>query len=201
MPNWTYNAVQAHDPAADAVLNKFCIDADGDFTLQKLRTMPVTLRLTKVPLSFVGSKDEVQGRIHHCYPHFAEQGFFVRESNYSPSGDSTAVLTRACASSLERRFGASDWYQWAERNWGVKWDVSHSSRDPEGIWRFDTPWTEPREFIEALAKLVPKGSCITWFVDYEDGGSADYTLTDGEFNVEYGDGYDSGDDDSEDNDG
>lgn len=52
-------------------------------------------------------------------------------------------------------------YAWCIRNWGVKWnlgtDVTEVSQGPRStVLRFDTPWSPPTPFIEALSRKIPR---------------------------------------------
>jgi hypothetical protein len=57
---------------------------------------------------------------------------------------------------LKRLYGAKDWYDWAVKNWGTKWDVTPyvvEVREP-GVYRicFDTAWGPALSFFRELAE-------------------------------------------------
>ena len=58
---------------------------------------------------------------------------------------------------LEKKYGASNWYDWSVRNWGVKWNASSSyteeMADDKIRITFDTPWGVPIHWLEKLAEL------------------------------------------------
>lgn len=57
----------------------------------------------------------------------------------------------------------NSWYNWNNRNWGVKWDASDVdliSDEPNGenhvlVYRFDTPWAPPVPAMEKLSEQYP----------------------------------------------
>lgn len=66
---------------------------------------------------------------------------------------------------LEEKHGADNWYDWAVKNWGTKWDVltcydcNVISLD-NGVWmlsiQFESAWSPPEEAIEYFVKHVRK---------------------------------------------
>lgn len=86
-------------------------------------------------------------------------------------------------------FGAKDWYDWANMNWGTKWDVSATIVSDEGgvmlpdyrtvKFEFESAWAPPLPVYEMLAKKFPNtniyafydepGSDFAGYVMYADG--------------------------------
>lgn len=65
----------------------------------------------------------------------------------SPSPDNPELIDK---------YGYSNWYEWAKANWGTKWDISSGSFslvDSEVSGSFDTAWSPPIAFYEALTEL------------------------------------------------
>jgi hypothetical protein len=62
---------------------------------------------------------------------------------------------------LTEKYGASNWYDWAIRHWGTKWDVRPEEVrvDDRGeevwVW-FDTAWGPPLEWLAAVARRFPE---------------------------------------------
>ena len=69
---------------------------------------------------------------------------------------------------LVDKYGADNWYDWANANWGTKWDVDvDSDYYPECdsmTLHFDTAWGPPAGVYKALCEMYPTLS-ITWFYD------------------------------------
>lgn len=59
---------------------------------------------------------------------------------------------------LTEKYGAEDWYDWAIKNWGVKWDLQATilfQDETTAVYEFDSPWGPPLTAIERLSKLYP----------------------------------------------
>ncbi|MDE2761585.1 MAG: hypothetical protein OXK74_02205 [Gemmatimonadota bacterium] len=57
------------------------------------------------------------------------------------------------------KVGHTNWYDWREAHWGVKWDASHSTAtkgDRSISLRFDTPWGPPEPIIDAIRERWPE---------------------------------------------
>lgn len=75
----------------------------------------------------------------------------------------------------KRLYGASDWYDWNLKNWGVKWDASNSQLIYDKVSAvqfsglrtvkiaFDTPWNSPEPVIRALASQFPNTNIYLTF--------------------------------------
>lgn len=72
--------------------------------------------------------------------------------------DSTFPVSKS-NTTLKKKFGADNWYEWSLANWGVKWDASEvellDERATGLSLRFQTPWGPPIEFYEKLKKDFP----------------------------------------------
>lgn len=75
---------------------------------------------------------------------------------------------RQCEENL-RHHGSADWYDWANRNWGCKWDAHESqiteapptaalrgTGDASVEYQFRTPWTPAETAILAMSRLFPQ---------------------------------------------
>jgi len=60
---------------------------------------------------------------------------------------------------LKAKFGADNWYDWCNNNWGTKWDACHAAIEPpikgSVVISFDTAWCEPQPVIHALVRKYP----------------------------------------------
>lgn len=55
-------------------------------------------------------------------------------------------------------YGSATWYDWCVDHWGCKWNTEEGSLlkdDSDNILQFDTAWSAPRPFMEALSKAFP----------------------------------------------
>ena len=56
---------------------------------------------------------------------------------------------------LTEKYGTSDWYTWANREWGTKWGCYETSYE-DGSYTFQTAWSPPNEEIfQMLMKDIP----------------------------------------------
>lgn len=72
------------------------------------------------------------------------------------------------AKKFTEKYGADDWYNWRCKNWGCKWDASESGFWKDGdewVVSFETPWSPPCEFVEALSKKFPDMEFVIQFAD------------------------------------
>ena len=62
-------------------------------------------------------------------------------------------------------------YDWEMENWGCKWEASNTTildeREGRVEYEFDTAWSPPMEFLEAVAK---KWSNLVFVLEYEEPG-------------------------------
>lgn len=66
-----------------------------------------------------------------------------------------------------KELGASSWYDWSCNNWGTKWNAYDTRiRDDESV-QFDTAWSPPSPWLEALAAKYPE---VVFEVSYIDEG-------------------------------
>lgn len=85
---------------------------------------------------------------------------------------------------LKAKFGADNWYDWCNNNWGTKWDACHASyeRVPFGIMgkeraeiSFDTAWAAPEPVIHALVRKYPNLNFVHSY-SYEGEENTDFTV-------------------------
>ena len=67
---------------------------------------------------------------------------------------------------LKRKYGADNWYDWAWKNWGTKWNACDSIIDKsESTMEFDTAWATPGKIFILLSKQFDK---LVFTVEYAD---------------------------------
>lgn len=72
---------------------------------------------------------------------------------------------------LVRRYGATNWYDWAVENWGTKWDAGGTRYDASpGLrrYQFDTAWSPPDKWAVRASALHPD---LRITIRYEDPGA------------------------------
>jgi hypothetical protein len=89
----------------------------------------------------------------------------------------TTADFRTAYPELVEKYGHNNWYDWANANWGTKWDVDISdqkSQDKEMInLFFDTAWCPPEGVFKTLRDMYPTLD-IVWFYDEPGMGFAGY---------------------------
>ncbi|MBS3172691.1 hypothetical protein J4438_03910 [Candidatus Woesearchaeota archaeon] len=73
---------------------------------------------------------------------------------------------------LKLKYGTDNWYDWAIKNWGIKWDIKcefMDNNEDELIYEFDSPWGPPLEGFRQISKKYPK---LVFFLDYDEPGMA-----------------------------
>ncbi len=62
-------------------------------------------------------------------------------------------------------------YDWERAHWGCKWGACHAEMvdltDQQLLYQFDTAWTPPEPFVEAVSRRYPK---LKFYLHYEEGG-------------------------------
>lgn len=159
MPNWCTNEVDIYGPKEDLI--KFLTDIgfyDGEeFSLNRIIPMPEELQGIHTGYS---DKDGQESNHWRELPDGTCQNISIEELN---------TLFDTC--------GATNWYDWALKYWGIKWDVSvveYYSDDPatvaheeaEMCLSLETAWGPPEEFYKVIVHKYPTLS-FTWFYKEE----------------------------------
>lgn len=74
-----------------------------------------------------------------------------------------------------KKYGAADWYDWKNANWGTKWDASDAILSSElgndseyqVAYSFQTAWAPPIPVYEKLAEMFPNTNI---FVNFDESG-------------------------------
>lgn len=93
---------------------------------------------------------------------------FLIENNKADLEDGAKALEN------ERLYGSTDWYAWANKHWGTKWNAYGQSiktiegdeiKRPHTQITFDTAWGTPLPIFVKLSQMFPK---VIFLVDYAD---------------------------------
>ena len=90
---------------------------------------------------------------------------------------------------LRAKYGADDWYEWAIKNWGTKWnatsiddwEVEEDKTSAQIV--FDTAWSQPTEWLLNASKIYPN---LSFDLDYYEEGNCfigHYNIKDGAFEI------------------
>ena len=83
---------------------------------------------------------------------------------------------------LKAKYGADNWYDWSNNNWGTKWNACNTEVElNENVlnYTFETAWDAPREIVRALEHMketILKDISIEWNCEHEDGNEEETLL-------------------------
>ena len=158
MPNWCQNEVSitAHKGRGEAegfvnyVLERSEISGDvtNYFSFNKIIPMPDELRGTTSPTKIVS------------------------QEQYDTARDLDLSITQEMSDSLKSKYGWDNWYDWAIRNWGVKWNTDCDTFEIDDFggleYKFETAWGPPTRIYIHLVAQFPELD-ISWV--YKEEGS------------------------------
>ena len=166
MPNWCENNITIYHDNED-VLKKiqeelredWTEEVDGEtktgttwFSFSKLRAMPKEIRNTESPNRIFATQKECDE--------------YMEEYKNHPI-ISASAQTQEQVDALREKYGVTNWYDWAEANWGVKWQPNDVFMDSDGntiTYEFNTAWCPPTAIYHALIEKYPEISKnISWF--------------------------------------
>jgi len=70
------------------------------------------------------------------------------------AGSHALALWQQRQAELRRKYGATDWHDWAIKHWGTKWNACAVRQEGRG-YVFDTAWGPPLPVIQALSAKYP----------------------------------------------
>lgn len=175
MPNWTSNALVIEGTPDDLVafLARACLlDADALLTLETLSTASTWDFSTGAVLSDT-VRDAV--RLKALTAHIAAFSYEGHEPMPAELRNTKSPWQRDDDPELwdryESQYGAVDWYQWANRNWGVKWDASQpnlvTATTERVIMSFASPWCAPFGWLATVAAAHRALTITLGWVDEE----------------------------------
>ena len=151
MPNWCYNTVR--------------ISGHGNYKVEKLME------------AVKGRKVEQDGKEYQAP--FSFNSIVPMPEDIRDTTSPTRISetnTQEQVDALQEKYGVTNWYDWAIKNWGTKWDLNAFHDDTqvnyhedanEVTYRFDTAWSPPQLVHEALVEQYPAVN-ISWHYDEPD---------------------------------
>ena len=164
MPNWCENKVTISSQDENLikqigkelkedfseVVNGKTVTGTVLFSFQKLLPMPEEIRNTNSPNHIVATEKEAA-----AYNEEHKGEIFFRPAQ-----------TQAQVDAIQEKYGVTNWYDWAVKNWGTKWDLNadsvHVVLEDELIYTFNTAWGPPVGIYHALVAKYPDAH-ISWF--------------------------------------
>lgn len=141
------------------------------FDFNTIIPMPEVLRDTRSPSQPI--EDKVQFE--------KELAEYKRDKD-----DKTKYVTKPITFAQSRRYktlyGTDNWYEWANNNWGTKWNAYDINENPEhGHIQFDTAWSPPLPVFVALSAKFPNVKILIEYADEDIGNNCgEFELLSGE---------------------
>ena len=139
MSSYVYTILRITGPKLDRDRLQAQVTGDSAFDLNKIVPMPLELR------NIQSGSTTING---------------VRFPLWVEKDGKDVGLTPEETRSLLKRFGATNWYDWACRNWGTKWNTQDVEdvvvRDKELQYHFETAWETPYEALRTLSTMYPR---------------------------------------------
>lgn len=167
MPNWVYNTLHCHgtEEELDALAAFFTRDIEVHTWNSEMGTSDLVTKT--VPFTYQAMRDP-----------FSAPYNVSHEEYHATNGYSNGVQTGNTP---------DNWYNWNNRNWGVKWDASvNEVVRNEGIisYYFDSPWGPPlSEMLLDMSTHFPNIS-FTHNYEEEQGWGGEYEFQNGEVSEE-----------------
>jgi hypothetical protein len=121
---------------------------DNPFDFEAFLPMPNELREVRSPVNIVSKAEynkemkEIERRKENPTDQDRFLGF-------------THSITKQMSKDYMERFGADNWYDWANQNWGTKWGCYDVEELGDGEYRFLTAWAGAYQAIHNLSTQFP----------------------------------------------
>lgn len=162
MPNWTGNTLTIIGSTED--LNLFEADRlaalkANDCSPEQIITFNMVLPMPKELIGTSSPRPRTEEEIRQM----AAQYNWSEESLQYNLDKALTPEDAVRLDELKAKYGADNWYDWCNNNWGTKWDACHGEfigRTEHGnneriAIRFDTAWCAPEQVIHALVRKYP----------------------------------------------
>lgn len=154
MPNHIYSQLRAEaSPNTLQTFIDFVKDDKVALSTDKIIPMPQELRKVSSPVRVVSEEEYAQWE---AKPKTSEW-------------DSYGPITERMRSEYLKKFGATDWYTWANKHWGTKWGFYNIGEwevnDNIATISFQTAWSPATPVVEKLASLFPEATILYSFAD------------------------------------
>ena len=186
MPNWTGNNLTIIGLVEDinlfeadrlAALKAHDCDMEQCITFHMVLPMPQELKGTISP----------RRRTYEEIIQIAKENNWSDESLQHNLANALTPEGVAKLDELKAKFGADNWYDWCNDNWGTKWDACHAAIErvpyviagPQSkdrvVISFDTAWAAPEPVIHALVRKYPNLNFVHSY-SYEGEENTDFTV-------------------------
>lgn len=186
MPNWTGNTLTIIGSTED--LNLFEADRlaalkANDCSPEQIITFNMVLPMPKELVGTSSPRPRTEEEIRRIAKHnnWSDESLQYNLDKALTPEDAVRL------DELKAKYGADNWYDWCNNNWGTKWDACHAahermpyvvaganSKDRVTI-SFDTAWAAPEQVIHALVRKYPNLNFVHSY-SYEGEENTDFTV-------------------------
>lgn len=153
MPNWCHNRVDILGDVDEIKRFKEFVDSVKEpFSFQSIVPIPEELYKVQSPVS-IRTQDEIDE--------------FIKEHSVDYLETVSLPITSEMYNKYLKKYGYSNWYDFANEKWGTKWDAQEVVLDEyfnSLHYTFDTAWGPPNQIYLKLVAEFPKLN-ISWFWD------------------------------------
>ena len=151
MPNWCTNEVSVYAETKEQ-MNEFISfvkskEDNEPFSFQSILPMPKEIQEVGSPVRIVSEKEFEERDV--------QKDIFPNQ-----------LITKAMSDKFRVEYGADNWYDWSNKHWGTKWEVSDvemfQDSEYEAQYEFDTAWCPPEGIFYALKNKFPELT-FSWF--------------------------------------
>lgn len=79
-----------------------------------------------------------------------------------------------------KEYGHASWYEWANANWGTKWNAYEVHRVSDTVIKFQTAWSMPAKWLEQLVAKFPEETISIRWADEDFGNNVGAITVTGE---------------------
>ena len=179
MPNWVFNTMKFYEGYEDFKKKYVEIVSDDKgnkkevFDYNKVIQRPKSLELTDGTITAHSVVYYLTDRLTKYYINEQDMPIYQRatysnitqlgewisrvksaleDKNFNYTADKLYELGEIYVNNF-RQYGALTWYDWSNRNWGVKWNACDTVFDDKNSTvHFDSPWTYPYPVLDKLAE-------------------------------------------------
>jgi hypothetical protein len=148
MPNHVTNVLRVTAENEEEIFNAIKGEGEDQFIdFNKILPMPEDLKGTTSPTRIISEEE------------------YAKQTADTFAGG----ITQEISDRLMKKYGANNWYDWANRNWHTKWNAYDQLITEDGDIQFLTAWSTPAKVIQELSNLYPLAYFTVEFADEDTG--------------------------------
>jgi hypothetical protein len=194
MPNWVQTKLtfNGEPERVSELLETIKTEKDGDirhFDFEKIIPMPQSMKITSGSstdfgidiLKYRENGDDSALKSRLSWPWVVKAGIKTVEElvEHAIEGGLADLHEGKLALDNIKNYGCKDWYDWAVKNWGTKWNSSDGIYE-NGTLSFQTAWSLPEPVLVKLSEMFPDVTIGVVYADEDIGSNCgEFQLVDG----------------------